>query len=166
MTVLQEQSSPADARELINTEEFAAVTATVSRANPDMKQETAERIVADALAFTAAGAVYPMARLRPSRIVDEGWHALILNTRVYERLCTRLGRFVHHVPEPGDPSRHDASELARTQAMIRQAGYTTHADLWRPPTDRTILVAANCEHSPPPPEGACEAGDCSNTGPN
>ncbi|RCG19801.1 hypothetical protein DTL70_24140 [Streptomyces diacarni] len=71
-----------------------------------MSQVVAERIVAEALAFVAA-CTQPTSRgLRPSRTVDEGWHALILHTRGYEGLCGRLGRFIHHVPEPPRPGRH------------------------------------------------------------
>ncbi len=56
---------------------------------------------------------FPDARLRPSRVVDEGWHALILHTRVYSELCEGVGRFVHHMPEPSDGSRHNPAELIR-----------------------------------------------------
>ncbi|MEU4890978.1 hypothetical protein AB0B12_04725 [Streptomyces sp. NPDC044780] len=37
--------------------------------------------------------------------------------------------------------------------------------LWLAPTDQTIPVAADCEHSEPGGENTC-TGDCSNTGPN
>ncbi|MER8153816.1 hypothetical protein [Streptomyces sp. NPDC094472] len=82
----------------------------------------AERIVDEAVKFTATCAAFPDARLRPSRVVDEGWHALILHTRVYSELCEGLGHFVHHMPEPPNPFRHDAGELTRTQEMIARRG--------------------------------------------
>lgn len=35
----------------------------------------------------------------PSRVVDVCWHAFILETRSYQRFCTRaFGRFLHHTP--------------------------------------------------------------------
>ncbi|WP_070014588.1 hypothetical protein [Streptomyces nanshensis] len=61
-------------------------------------------------------------------------------------------------------SRHNSGDLDRTQAAIAAAGYVTDPLLWLPPTDSTVPVAAECEHSEPPPAG-CGA-DCSNTGPN
>lgn len=35
----------------------------------------------------------------PSRVVDVCWHSFILETRSYQRFCTRaFGRFLHHTP--------------------------------------------------------------------
>ncbi|GAA3664659.1 hypothetical protein GCM10022420_049820 [Streptomyces iranensis] len=64
------------------------------------------------------------------------------------------------------PSRDD--HLPRREAISRVAAVTPReraAALWPAPTDRSIPVAAGCEHSEPGGEGTC-AGDCSNTGPN
>ncbi|MFJ2174304.1 hypothetical protein ACIOHE_15500 [Streptomyces sp. NPDC087851] len=154
-----------DARDLLTAEELAAVSATVQRNNLGMSIELAERITLEAVKFEAACASQPNARLKPSRVVDEGWHALILHTRVKARVAGRLGLFVHHVPEAPDASRHDPDALTRTQEAIEAAGYTPEPALWVGPSDTSIPVAAHCEHSPPPPEGTC-TGDCSNTGPN
>ncbi|WP_274919447.1 glycine-rich domain-containing protein [Streptomyces sp. WZ-12] len=166
MTVLQEQTAQevSSARDLIASEAFTGVVATVLDNNTDMDRDVAERIVNEALKFVAACSQFPGERLRPSRVVDEGWHALILHTGVYAGLCRSLHRFVHHVPERPDTSRHDPGALRRTMARITDAGYAVDVRLWLPPTDGTIPVAATCEHSEPPPAG-CGA-DCSNTGPN
>lgn len=141
--------------DLISPEGFRAVAQTVQRANPGMAGNVAEAIADEALKFVAACAAAPKARLRPSRVVDEGWHALILHTQIYTGLSRRLGTVVHHVPEAPDPGRHDPDALARTQRAIRDAGYIPNPELWRAPTDSTIPVAADCEHSEPGPEGTC-----------
>ncbi|KJK55658.1 hypothetical protein UK12_27440 [Saccharothrix sp. ST-888] len=154
----------ADSRDLLTPDEFALVAGVVQRNNCEMTSETAERITSQALAYVATCATFPHLRLRPSRTVDEGWHALILCTVVYARLCRELGLFVHHAPEPPGPERHDPGALSRTMTAMRAAGYPVEPDLWVPPTDRTIPVAADCEHSEPPPAGC--GFDCSNTGPN
>lgn len=41
----------------------------------------------------------------PSRLADDAWHCLILDTRRYAQFCqAAFGRFLHHVPEqPGAP---------------------------------------------------------------
>ncbi|MEW2526809.1 hypothetical protein [Streptomyces sp. NPDC047071] len=109
-------------RELISTERFAAISATVIDNNQNLDQATAEQIVEEALKFVATCATRPEERLRPSRVVDEGWHALILHTATYAELCRSLGRFVHHTPERPDPSRHSPEELHRTQITIVKAG--------------------------------------------
>lgn len=54
----------------------------------------------------------------PMRIVDEVWHAAILDTPRYAALCAQhLGRFVHHVPSGADPAV-DASPHDR-EAQLR-----------------------------------------------
>ncbi|MEU3712900.1 hypothetical protein [Streptomyces catenulae] len=151
------------ARALLTAEEFAAVAGTVQRNNPGMAFDVAEAITEEALKFEAACAHRPQARLKPSRVVDEGWHALILHTKVKARLAERLGVFVHHVPEPPYTSRHDADALLRTQNAIKQAGFPVDPLMWTGPSDNTIPVAADCEHSPPGPFGSGN-GECSSTG--
>ncbi|MBL1112191.1 hypothetical protein JK364_07180 [Streptomyces sp. 110] len=154
-----------DVTALLDRPQRLGVARTVLNNNPRLSEGMAERIVDEAVKFTATCARFPEARLRPSRIVDEGWHALILHTRLYHSLCDGLGRFVHHAPELPDPSRHNAGELTRTQEMITKAGLSVDDALWLAPTDESIPVAASCEHSEPGGEGTC-SGDCSNTGPN
>ncbi|MFI9355945.1 glycine-rich domain-containing protein [Streptomyces lydicus] len=167
MTITQEHTTLPEvksARKLITPEQFLDVASTVQRNNEGMAANVAERITEEALKFVAACSVAPRARLKPSRVVDEGWHALILHTTIYAELCRSLHHYVHHVPERPDITRHDPDALARTQAAIKEAGYEPDPVMWNGPTDNTIPVAASCEHSEPAPAG-CGA-DCSNTGPN
>lgn len=73
-------------------------------------RDLAIRIADQALAFLAASATSPH-RLAPSRLVDIGWHAAILQTREYAAFCDQVaGRFIHHTPagaadEPVDAGR-------------------------------------------------------------
>jgi len=148
------------ARALISAREFEGVVATVLDNNKDMDQAVADRIVTQALAFVATCARFPGRGLRPSRIVDEGWHALILHTLVYAKLCSNEGGFVHHTPERPDPSRHNAGELERSMAAIAAAGFEVDDMLWLAPTDASLPVTATCEHTPQ----KCAA--CMDGGPN
>ncbi len=137
-----------DPRALLTNDDFEAIAVTVRDNNPGMTDETARRILAEALKFLAACGMPHDGSLRPSRVVDEGWHALILWTQVYAPLCQKLaGRFIHHVPERGNPANHDPNALTRTTAAILAAGYTPDYTLWRAPGDNTIAVAADCEHT-------------------
>ncbi|GAA3374758.1 hypothetical protein [Streptomyces racemochromogenes] len=163
MTITTEATATRDARSLITAEEFEGVAATVRDNNPDMAPADAERIVEEALKFVAAAAARP-GGMRPSRTVDEGWHALILHTRVYARVCASLGRFVHHIPERPDPTRHDPSALDRTQANIVAAGFTVDRTLWLAPI-KGMPVAAGCEHSQNCGDGEC-SGNCRDDHPN
>lgn len=140
-------------RALLADDELADVTATVRGNNPGMTTSIAERIVVEALAYVTACARTPGVSISPSRTVDEGWHALILHTALYARLCASLGVFVHHYPERPDPSRHDDEVMDRTVAAIEATGHTPDLELWRPPTDTRIPVAADCGHTPRP--GGC-----------
>jgi hypothetical protein len=135
-------------RELLDPAAFADIAATVQDNNPGMTEDIAGRIVADALAFVATAAHNPAADIAPSRVVDEGWHALVLHTAAYERLCDRLGAFVHHYPQRPDPARHDAGIMNRTTALITTEGYAPDLELWTHPSDSSTPVAANCQHAP------------------
>lgn len=140
------QRRTVDTTTLLTNDEMSRVLVTVRDNNPSMSESLGRRIVGEAAKFVAAGAQYdvPMA---PSRVVDEGWHALILHTALYAGLCRRFGRFVHH--HPGyNPMNYDPKILDRTRAVIERAGYNVDPDLWTAPTDDGITVAANCQHAP------------------
>lgn len=142
-----------DARALLTPDAFEGVAATVRDNNPEMTEATSARIVTEALKFVVAASRFPDAKITPSNVVDEGWHALILHTNLYDILCQRLGRFVHHWPERPDSERHDPHALSRTVALIEQAGFSVDAELWTGPTKALVSVAANCSHTPKP--GGC-----------
>jgi len=133
-------------RALLSDAEFNAVRMTILSNNYGMEPDIAGAILEDALAFVATAANNPGIGLVPSRVVDEGWHALILHTGIYYGLCSRFGNFVHHIPEQPDPGRFDQGVIDRTIAHIEAAGYPVHRNLWRGPEDSTVPVAAQCQH--------------------
>lgn len=135
-------------RDLISPATYLSVVGTVQDANPGMAGGMAQRITDEGLKFVVACAKTPNAALAPSRVVDDGWHALILHTKVYEELCASLGDFVHHYPGY-DPDNYDPLILVRTQGAIRAAGYDVDEELWGAPTgEQLVTVAAQCQHSP------------------
>ncbi|TMU94909.1 hypothetical protein [Streptomyces sp. DASNCL29] len=144
---------------LLADDEHTAVVATVMDNNPGMTEDMAVRIVGQAVAFVATAAQYRTADIAPSRVVDEGWHALILHTNIYAELCDRLGGFVHHYPQRPDPERQTQDILDRTTVLIEETGYSVDRDLWRLPTDELVSVAADCGHTKP-------GGGCGPIGPN
>ncbi|MCP3817846.1 hypothetical protein NLX86_06750 [Streptomyces sp. A3M-1-3] len=146
------------ARALLTDPQFNDVRATILDNNPGMEPDLAGRILEQALAFLATCGRYRTASISPSRVVDEGWHALILHTKLYADLCATLGGFVHHFPERPDPLRQTQQIIDRTTALITQAGYTIDAELWHIPTEELVSVAADCGHTPP--------GGCGPIGPN
>lgn len=147
-TTLTRPVTGKDARSLLSPDDFMAVTATVAKDNPNMGWTMAERVVLEGIKFVAAAAGDARG-IAPSRVVDEGWHGLILHTAIYNGLCERLGGgFVHHYPEPPDTTRYDPGFIERTIGAIELAGFTVDRELWTGPTDGVVQVAASCQHSP------------------
>ncbi|MFF0216936.1 glycine-rich domain-containing protein [Streptomyces vinaceus] len=134
------------ARHLLSDEGFARVAHLVMRDNEGVDRALAERIVDEALKFVVAAATTFGRRLRPSKTVDMGWHALILHTEMYRQLCASVDRFVDHRPEGPETLKRDADTLARTMEAIREAGYEPDAYLWGPLADAEIH-AGDCMHS-------------------
>ncbi|MFF1961480.1 glycine-rich domain-containing protein [Streptomyces sp. NPDC058220] len=162
MSMTTQAPAKRDARALLTAEQFDGVVSTVLRANLGMEQPLAERITLEALKFVATAADPSSGRMAPSPVVDQGWHALILHTRVYADLTARLGgRFVHHIPQPPNPT-HDQVPgiLERTRAAIALAGFEVDTELWQPgPT-----TSADCQHVPGCGDKDCEV-QCE-SGPN
>lgn len=143
-------------RSLVSDELFERLTARVTR-DEGYGPALAARVVEQALAFLRTCAVHRGEPLSPSRLVDAGWHAFILDTREYRRFCRRIaGRFIDHVPtggvaaDPGEP----ASALSRTAAAIRAAGYAVDDELWFSSAGGGECTGcANGCHDDPPPVG-------------
>lgn len=135
------------ARALVSDAEFSAFLTTILGNNPGMDIATGSRILEQALAFVATAASRPGTAMVPSRVVDEGWHTLLLHTGSYYQLCAGFGNFVHHVPEAPDVTRFSQAAIDRTVTRVAAAGYVVDLDLWRAPDDRRVTVAAKCQHS-------------------
>lgn len=112
-----------DSQDLVPPKVFDAVVATVRDNNPEMDDHLAQRIVREALKFVATCGRFRDRGMAPSRVVDEGWHALILHTRAYEELCALVGGAVHHYPERPDPTRYNGAVVIFTTSMMQEAGY-------------------------------------------
>ncbi|PPS89555.1 hypothetical protein [Streptomyces sp. MH60] len=133
MTVTQPEAEPkSSALDLLTPDEANSVASLVIRDNPEITDlALALSIVDEALKFVAAAAKHPAdPAVRPSRRVDMGWHALILHTTIYVKLCQGLGRFVHHVPEGPETRRPVAVTQDDSIRVIREMGYEPNLDLW------------------------------------
>jgi hypothetical protein len=54
---------------------------------------------------------FPKARLVPSKIIDEVWHAHILHTKMYAEHCQEIyGYFLHHRPSLPEESKSKSYE--------------------------------------------------------
>ncbi|MBB4780721.1 hypothetical protein [Streptomyces rapamycinicus] len=131
---------------LLPDEDRAGVVKTVMDNNPDMDETMAGRIVDEATKFVIAASCSAGKNPTPSRIVDEGWHALILHTYLYSSLCTRRGGYVHHTPGY-NPRNYDAEILERTKTRTAELGFDVDSELWGPPGSDPVVVAAKCQHT-------------------
>ncbi|MEU7723725.1 hypothetical protein AB0B78_00415 [Streptomyces sp. NPDC040724] len=140
---------PRLARTLLDADEFLAVAMTVARDNPGIGWSLAERIAVEALAFVATCSEKGNVALAPSPVVDEGWHALILHTKLYADLQERLGgALVHHYPQAPEDGEYDADIIGDTLTAMRRAGFEPDEELWRSPMENLIQVQAQTWHSP------------------
>lgn len=113
-------------RDLVTGELFGRLVRRVAEDNY-LCEELADRVVDQALVFLATHAQH--GDLRPSAMVDLGWHVFLLHTREYAAFCDRMaGRFLHH--EPDDAPREG---LGSTVAAVSAAGYEVDRELWSHP---------------------------------
>ncbi|MFE9834008.1 hypothetical protein ACFYP4_02495 [Streptomyces sp. NPDC005551] len=143
-----QQELRASALHLLTPQDAERVARLVVRDNEGVDYQLAVRIVDEALKFIAVAASGKRdgRNLRPSKIVDMGWHALILHTELYRDVCGSLGGFVHHRPEGPETLRRDATTLDQTVDAIRASGYATDDYLWGDKAD-TEIKGGDCQHT-------------------
>lgn len=71
--------------------------------------------------------------VRPSQMVDVGWHAFILRTRAYQDHCKRLGvEYIHHDPDSVDlGSDEKAGGVENTLRIMRDLGVEPEMRAWQ-----------------------------------
>jgi hypothetical protein len=92
-------------------------------------------VAAEYRRFLALTRLYADRSIVPSKIVDQFWHAHILDTQAYATDCERLfGFFLHHFPYFGMRGPDDARALGgaydETLALYQQHFGPAPADLW------------------------------------
>lgn len=133
-------------RSLISPELFDKLVAFMRRYETEMTQEHAERVMDQALAYLGTIAACPNTPLSPSRAVDPGWHAFILNTEAYAEFCQDVaGRFIHHNTDPDGTTPQRNREQVTVNTM-RIVGYQVDQELWS--------SAAECN------QPTCDSDDC------
>jgi len=123
---------------------------------PDQRQQIVEGLRDYFLICLRAGRRFVS---MPSKAVDEAWHAMILNTRLYQPFCRKaFGRYLHHVPAEAMPTPTTASGGIRTAWRL---ACELEGINWRAPErmprlfalDRELGIAAgfvyllDCTHS-------------------
>ncbi|MET7682831.1 hypothetical protein [Streptomyces sp. NPDC005423] len=111
-----------------------------------MERCVADRVVDQALALVhVMGSSGAGADMAPSRLVDPGWHTLVLHTEWYADWCVRqFGYFLHHRPNSKARTRGLMTDVV---GRIRAAGFEVDERLWG--------TAAECN-----PPACCGDGPC------
>ncbi|MFD7835523.1 hypothetical protein [Streptomyces sp. NPDC059761] len=145
-----------EARHLLTEDDFNRLVERAVKNNPGVDAPLAEAIVEETLKFWAAAAHRAALRkqdpnlthkkMLPSAILDAGWHALLLCTKVAAKLSVTLGHFTHHVPEVANYERLEEA-LAETQDAIRAAGYEPNPIMWDPASDRLVKIHGVSMHT-------------------
>jgi hypothetical protein len=121
-------------------------------ADEDMELSLAERIMDQALGFLQFCAVKTDVGLYPpSKLVDIGWHTLILYTKDYASFCEKIaGRFIHHEPSdvPGVDYGVGAINVTSTVKAMKRQGFMVDEMLW--------ATSGDCGDS----GGSCCASSC------
>lgn len=97
--------------------DMSAVHALLVRENPHLTTQQADQAIDALMQWLAGHAVAP--HVEPAYVmlfgvVDDAFHAFILNTRAYMKFCKeQVGFFIHHTPV----SDSEASELLESGAL-------------------------------------------------
>lgn len=137
-------------RDLISPALFDRLVRRIVKDEPQIDQPTAERIMAEALAFLQTCAVNPGAGLGPSPAVDIGWHTFILHTKEYGEFCQHVARrMIHHNPtDAADEKIGKYGTIAATIAAMRAAGIPVDEELWQAHAANCSQCHAGCTDSP------------------
>jgi len=109
LAVLTARASPVSLTVLPNFDLSRAI-ARVAKEHPDWTAERLERAEADYRIFLATAKQNPKGN-RPSKDVDEVWHAHILHTKAYVTDCAAyFGHYFHHEPDERPKTRVHAGD--------------------------------------------------------
>ncbi|WP_329410339.1 hypothetical protein OG802_13320 [Streptomyces sp. NBC_00704] len=144
MTLTAVATETRTGRSLVTGAEFGTLAAFCAD-EYGLERCVAERVVDQALALVfVMGTSGDGASMAPSRLVDPGWHTLILHTGWYAEWCERsFGYFLHHQPKATVRTRGLMTDVV---GRIRAAGFEVDEGLWG--------TAAECN-----PPACCGDGD-------
>jgi hypothetical protein len=110
--------------------------ALLTRDNPIMTKDTAERLLGQAIAYTLTAMERPGIDMGVGYTVDLAVHALILDTPLYFALCDEYngGQYKHHAPLI---ERRRDGTVTRTAELLRENGFAVDEELW-------AMDAADC----------------------
>ncbi|MCF2526512.1 hypothetical protein [Yinghuangia soli] len=133
-----------DPRELLGYDLWVRTITLMLRDKRMWDRVMAERVLGQAVGYLITAFevwdIEPGMEIGCGELVDEGVHALILDTGNYRAFCERYmgeGRFLDHIPEID--RRFDGTVL-RTAAVIEQHGFAIDWPLW----ERDALNCSPC----------------------
>lgn len=122
---------------------------------PEHRLAVAESLINEVQKFLVAAVKSGYLRMVPNRLVDAAWHTLILDTRLYARLCQDMGGFVHHNPNPLTSGWDRPGVLESSLDWMRQLGLEPNEIIWG------IASAEYCSDHEPEPDKPERCSSCS-----
>jgi len=154
------QAKARDAMEIFKKFELENVVKRVMKENPNWTQERANVAVEEYRKWLVLCSITPDLRLGMcSTDVDEIWHAHILFTREYMKLCNAIaGRYIHHQPTSDEEKASgDNSTSLLTKKVLKCVFGNVH-----PVWSRAVAEAnccSDCGHNKEKNEANC-CSDC------
>ena len=167
------ESVAARAREALASLDVLPLCEILTREQPDgpgWDEDRSNLAVGEYKRFLYLNAVYPDHRIVPNRMVDEVWHAHILDTRKYAADCDAVfGYFLHHFPyfgRRGDAAKRDQAFELTQKLYEREFGPQStkvgsvgvSVEMMPAGCDDGDIRAAGCDPGDVRPAG-CDAGD-------
>jgi len=110
---------------------FDTLVSKLSWLGHDKDLEVCALLVCEALKFLSAAATPGKPRMVPGRLVDAAWHALILDTRLYESICRQMGvGFIHHNPDPESSGWNKPGVYEGTIGWMSELGFRPNRMVW------------------------------------
>lgn len=117
-------------RSLIADDLFERLIAWLAE-DEQIERQLAERVMDQTLVFLKACADNPDIPLRPSKVVDLGWHTFVLHTHDYAKFCEHVAcRFIHHTPEEFALPTSAKETLTPTIEIMKTTGLMVDDSLW------------------------------------
>ncbi|WP_436772079.1 glycine-rich domain-containing protein [Yinghuangia sp. YIM S09857] len=132
-----------DPKELLGHDLWVRTVTLLMRDKPHWDRVMTERVLGQAVAYLITcfetWDIEPGLEIGAGELVDEGVHALVLDTANYREFCARHfgGRFLDHIPEID--RKYDGT-VQRTAAIVEQHGFEVDWPLW----ERDFMKCSPC----------------------
>ncbi|WHT22610.1 hypothetical protein N8J89_16555 [Crossiella sp. CA-258035] len=137
-----------DARDYLPAAQWDRLV-TLIRRDHHLDRALSERILGQTIAFLITCCRNPGLSLRPSPMVDLGWHTFLHDTPAYwEFSQLHNGEYIHHIPDLTENDPESPLALRATIQAMRDSGFIVDEELWAGQAADCNQCYAGCSNSP------------------